>query len=307
VIDLEPRSPSATAEAASAPPPVGLAVLRALRPHHWVKNVVLAVPLVAAHRWGDRAAVLTTFAALAAFSLAASAGYVVNDLADAADDAAHPRKRRRPFAARQLSPAFGLGLAIALVAAAALASIRLPRGFGLALAAYLGTSLAYTFLIRSRPALDVVVLAGMYTARIFAGGFATGIPVSEWLIGFSMFLFLSLAFLKRAAELVEAPAETARRGYRAEDQAAVLALGAAAGLMSVVVLTLYLSSPEVGRLYAHPGRLWAICPLLLYWLAHVWLRAGRGAVQDDPLVVALTDRVTWAVGALGAAVVLLAL
>jgi 4-hydroxybenzoate polyprenyltransferase len=287
--------------------PVPLLVLRALRPHQWLKNLVLAVPLAAAHRWNDLASITATLAAFAAFSFAASAGYVINDLSDAASDRVHPRKRLRPFASGGLSPGWGWAAAPALVLAAALAASALPFAFGLLLAAYLATALLYTFLFRRRPGLDAIVLAGMYTARIFAGGFATGIPVSEWLAGFSMFLFLSLAFLKRAAELTEAPEPTEARGYLADDRGTVVALGASAGLMSVVVLTLYLSSPEVRRLYSHPVRLWAVCPLILYWVTHLWIRAGRGTVRDDPLVVALTDRATWIVAALGAAVVLAAL
>lgn len=282
-------------------------LLRALRPHQWLKNVIIAVPLVAAHRWSDRAAIAATITAFAAFSLTASAGYVINDVADVASDRAHPRKRLRPFASGLLSPGLGWALVPALLLAAAFAASALPLAFGCVLAAYLAIALAYTFLFRRRPGLDAIVLAGMYTARIFAGGFATGIPVSEWLAGFSMFLFLSLAFLKRAAELAEAPEPTEARGYLARDRETILALGASAGLMSVVVLTLYLSSPEVGLLYSHPVRLWAVCPLILYWVARLWIRAGRGTVRDDPLLVALTDRATWIVAALGAAIVLAAL
>jgi 4-hydroxybenzoate polyprenyltransferase len=283
------------------------AILRALRPHHWLKNLTIVVPIAAAHRWSDRAAAVATLLAFAAFSLVASAGYVVNDLADADADRAHPRKRARPFAARQLSAGLGVALVAVLLAAAAFATSALPRTFAAVLGAYLLAAVLYTFLFRRRPGLDVIVLAGLYTARIFGGGFAAGIPVSEWLTGFSMFFFLSLAFLKRAGELIEAPVSTEERGYRAVDRETILALGASSGLMSIVVLTLYLASPEVRRLYAHPARLWAVCPLLVYWFAHLWLRAGRGSVRDDPLVVALTDRVTWIVAVLGAAVVAAAL
>lgn len=282
-------------------------MLRALRPQHWLKNVVLAVPLAAAHRWSDRAAIAATIAAFAAFSLAASAGYVINDLVDTASDRLHPRKRLRPFASGLLTPVVGWALVPPLLLGAVFAARALPPAFGLVLAAYLATSVLYTHVFRRRPGLDVVVLAGMYTARVFAGGFAAGIPVSEWLSAFSMFLFLSLAFLKRTTELAEAPGPTEARGYLAPDRETILALGASSGLMSVVVLTLYLASPEVRLLYAHPARLWAVCPLLLYWIAHLWIRAGRGTIREDPLVVALGDRVTWIVVALGAAVVLAAL
>lgn len=285
----------------------GVLAVRALRPHQWVKNAIVAVPLLGAHRFGDPGAVRATALAAFAFSLTASAGYVVNDLSDVEADRGHPGKRKRPFASGELPRAAGPVLVSALLLAAGACAAALPLPFTLCLVAYLAATVGYTFAFRRRPVLDVLVLAGMYTARIFAGGLATGIPVSEWLTSFSMFLFLSLAFLKRAAELEEAPQAMETRGYSAPDREMVSILGASSGLMSVVVFTLYLASPDVVRLYAHPRRLWAVCPLLLYWVAHLWMRARRRAIRGDPVVVALTDRVTWIVAALGAAVVFVAL
>lgn len=279
---------------------------RSLRPHHWLKNAIVAVPLAAAHRFTDQAAVVATLEAVVAFCAVASAGYVVNDLADRHADAAHPRKRLRPIASGELRRTACLAIVLLLLAAGGLVSALLPWTFSLLLAGYGVASLGYTFFFRRQPMLDVIVLGGLYTARVFAGGFATGIPVSEWLISFSMFLFVSLAFVKRAAELVEAPEATEGRGYLAADREIVLTLGASAGLTAVVVLTLYLASPEVRRLYAHPQRLWAACPLLLYWVAYLWLRVRRGTVRDDPIVFALSDRATWVVLLLGAAVVVAA-
>jgi 4-hydroxybenzoate polyprenyltransferase len=302
-----PLSPGSGSHAALAPVSSLPAVWRALRPHQWLKNVLVAVPLAASHRLTDRAAVVATLLGGACFCLVASAGYVLNDLADAKSDHRHPRKSRRPFASGELPRAYGFLLVLVLLAAGGGVASRLPAGFGLILAGYFAAAIGYTFLLRRVPMLDVILLAGMYTARVFAGGFAAGIAVSEWLASFSMFLFLSLAFLKRAAELEEAPDAMQDRGYSPRDRQVLFAFGAASGIVSVVVLTLYLSSQEVGRLYSHPGRLWAICPLVLSWIAHLWMQAGRGAVRDDPLIVALSDRTSWIVGALGAILVFISI
>jgi 4-hydroxybenzoate polyprenyltransferase len=298
--------PLAAAPALEVPNPrrrVALAVVHALRPRHWAKNVLVFIPLLAAHRAGDPAALLDAVLAFAAFSLVASAVYVVNDLADLASDRAHPRKRLRPFAAGVLSPALGVLMAAVLTAAAAALAARLEVGFQLALGGYAVVTSAYSFALKRQPILDVLVLAGLYTGRIFAGGFATGIPVSEWLANFSMFLFLSLALLKRASDMADTRAADARRGYRKEDADLLVTMGTSASYLSVLVLALYVSSHDVRRLYAEPRWLWALCPLVLFWTSRFWLLARRGEVNADPVLYALGDRTTWAVAALGAAAV----
>ena len=177
------------------------ALNRALRTYQWVKNALLFLPLLLAHRVGDGEAWAAAAVGFVAFSLTASFGYVVNDLVDREADRQHPTKRHRPFASGALSPAFGVALAPALLLVAfGLAAWLLPAAFLVALAAYLVTTVAYSFALKRMPVTDVVVLAGLYTLRILAGGAATGITVSEWLLGFSMFFFLSLAMLKRYAE-----------------------------------------------------------------------------------------------------------
>ncbi len=281
------------------------AALQALRPHQWAKNLLVFLPLVGAHRLGDRAALRDALLAFLAFDLVASAAYVVNDLRDLDADRAHPEKRLRPFASGALAPWHGAVLVALLLAAGAAIAALLPTMFALLLAGYLVTSLAYSFGLKRQVALDVLLLAGLYTARMFAGGFATGVPVSEWLASFAMFLFLSLAFAKRASELVRVERALPGRGYRPEDAQVVFSMGIAAGYLSVLVLALYVSSQDVRRLYARPAWLWAICPLLLYWVSRLWVRARRGEVHHDPLVFALRDPVTWAVGALGAIAVVL--
>jgi 4-hydroxybenzoate polyprenyltransferase len=229
--------------------------------------------------------------------------YVVNDIADIEADRLHPRKRTRPFASGLLPASAGLLLVPALLFAAGAVARALPRPFAVLVGVYFVVTLAYSFGAKRLPLLDVFLLGGLYTSRIYAGAFATGIPVSEWLASFSMFLFVSLAFLKRASELAATDAPPAGRGYVPVDRESVFTMGTSAGYLSALVLALYVSSSDIRRLYANPAWLWALCPLVLYWVSHLWLRARRGEVDDDPLMFALGDRITWAVGVLGSLVV----
>lgn len=281
------------------------AALQALRPHQWAKNALVFVPLLGAHRLGDPPTLAAALLAFVAFDLVASAAYVVNDLVDVDADRAHPEKRLRPFASGALAPWHGGALVAALLAGGAALAARLPPSFALLLAGYFVATLAYSCWLKRQVALDVLLLAGLYTVRMFAGGFATGVPVSEWLASFSMFLFLSLAFVKRASELARSERALPGRGYRAEDREVVFTMGITAGYLSVLVLALYVSSNDVRRLYARPAWLWALCPLVLYWVSRLWVRARRGEVHHDPLIFALRDPATWAVGVLAAVAVAL--
>lgn len=293
------------------PPPPGApsrvrAAVRALRVRHWVKNLLVFVPLGLAHRADEPRLVGDAILAFLAFGCVASAVYVLNDLVDVESDRRHPRKRHRPFAAGHLSvPAGALLAAGALGAGAALAAA-LPPAFGVLLAAYAATSFAYSLRLKKVVTLDVLVLAGLYTVRVYAGAAATAIPVSPWLASFSMFVFLSLALLKRASELVAAKEDLPGRGYRLVDRESVFALGAASGYLSVLVLALYVASEDVRLLYTHPERLWLLCPLLLYWVSRLWIEARRGNVPDDPVEHAVRDPASYVIAALGAAVVWLA-
>jgi 4-hydroxybenzoate polyprenyltransferase len=282
-----------------------LAVLRVLRPHQWAKNLLVFAPVAGAHLVRDREAMAATAASFLAFSLAASAGYVLNDAVDVEADLLHEEKRHRPFASGTL-PLWSAWIIGPTVAAAALAfALVLPWRFGLLLAGYVAASVAYSLGLKRRLILDVLWLAGLYTARIYGGSFSSNVPVSEWLATFSMFFFLSLAFLKRASELHDAPAALPGRGYRAEDRDVVLAMGTSAGYLSTLVLALYVSSHEIRRLYPHPQWLWGLCPLVLYWLSRLWLQARRGEVQEDPLLYAFRFPPTWAVVVAAAALVVL--
>lgn len=282
-----------------------LAVVRLLRPHQWAKNLLVFAPVVGAHRLRDRSALAATVASFVAFSLAASSAYVFNDALDVKADRAHPTKRARPFASGAL-PLWAAWIVSPLAAVLALLlALRLPSSFGALLAVYGAATIAYSLGLKRKLIVDVLLLAGLYTIRIFGGSMASGIPVSEWLAGFSMFFFLSLAFLKRASELHDAPGGLPGRGYLPEDREAVLAMGTSAGYLSTLVLALYVSSHEIHRLYPHPEWLWGLCPLNLYWLSSLWVQARRGKVREDPLLFALRYRATWAVAAAAAALVVM--
>lgn len=281
------------------PPPLPQGVrawLRALRPHQWAKNLLVFVPLLTAHLLDNGDAISGAVLAFVAFCLCASSVYILNDLLDLAADRAHPRKRNRPFASGQLSVLAGLLLAPALLAAAFAVAAFLPSRFVLALIGYYLLTLLYSFALKRQPALDVVVLAMLYTARIVAGTFAIAIETSFWLLAFSMFVFLSLALVKRYTELQQARErglhEAAGRGYRTEDLPIIGSLGTSAGYASVLVLALYVNSLGDSMLYSRPNYLWLMCPLMLYWISRVWLLTQRGRMHDDPLMFALRDPVS---------------
>jgi 4-hydroxybenzoate polyprenyltransferase/phosphoserine phosphatase len=287
------------------------ALLRALRPHQWAKNVLVLVPLVAAHELRSGIATLNAAIALAAFCLCASSVYLLNDLLDLQSDRAHARKSRRPFASGEAPLLAGLLFAPVLLAAAAALCTLLPFRFSMVLLAYYGLTLAYSFRLKSLPIVDALVLAGLYTLRVIGGAAAAVNALSFWLLLFSVFLFLSLAFAKRYAELEALRSQqrlrAAGRGYHVEDLALLQSLGTAAGYLSVLVLALYINSPEISALYRHPKVIWLLCVLMLYWVSRVWMVAQRGEMHDDPVIFALKDPVSIGIGALALIAVALAI
>ncbi|MCU0906244.1 MAG: UbiA family prenyltransferase [Rhodobacteraceae bacterium] len=275
------------------------AMLRAMRPHQWSKNLLLFVPTLAAH---DMEALGQVILGFLAFCLTASAVYVLNDLFDLQADRAHPRKRRRPFAAGTLSAATGVGMSAGLLAMATILGLATgnPLFLGM-LALYLVATFAYSLWLKRKLLVDVLMLAGLYTVRIIAGGVAAGIVLSPWLLGLSMFLFLSLAAVKRQAELMDQLAtgrDSAGRAYTVEDLPILRGMAMASCHAAVMVLALYLSSDAVQALYARPWLLWLACPLLLYWSLRMVMKAHRGLMTDDPIVFAARDPVSLAVTAL---------
>ncbi|WNG50842.1 UbiA family prenyltransferase [Archangium minus] len=285
-------------------------LLKALRVHQWAKNVLVFVPLLAAHKALNASLLLQALLGFISFSLCASSVYVLNDLLDLDSDRKHPTKRKRPFAAGDLSVRAGLWLAPVLLGAGAAVALLLPREFLALLGTYYGITLAYSLYLKQVLMLDVLVLAGLYTVRIFGGSLAVGVPTSSWLFTFSMFLFLSLALVKRLSEVrrLRLTNESAApgRGYVAGDYEQLAMLGVSSGYLSVLVLALYITSKEVTALYLHPERLWLLCPVMMYWVGRVWLLAHRGQVNEDPLVFALKDKVSYAVGLIAAGVLLAA-
>ena len=276
-----------------------LGYLRALRPYQWLKNLLVFVPLLAAHRVTELALAGQALLAFVAFSLCASSGYLLNDLVDLPSDRRHPHKRRRPLAAGEISLIGGLLLIPALLAVSGLLGRLLPPLFVVMLGIYYGVSLAYSLVLKRHVLFDVLVLAGLYALRVVAGSAAVEIWPSPWLLAFSIFLFFSLALVKRYAELVTmglvAGEDAGARGYQAGDRELLAAMGTASGYVAVLVLAICIASGTAQLFYGWHEFIWFLCPLLLYWISHVWLTAHRGKMHDDPLVFALRDRASWIV------------
>jgi 4-hydroxybenzoate polyprenyltransferase/phosphoserine phosphatase len=284
--------------------------IKALRPHQWAKNLLIFLPLLLAHVLAP-ARLWAAVLAFCCFSLAASATYIVNDLLDIEADRRHPKKRLRPFASGDLSAFTGLGIVAVFLLLALSGARLLPIGFLGWLLLYLATTFAYSMYLKRVALVDVVVLSGLYTLRLLAGSAATGSHISPWLAGFSVFLFFSLAIVKRFAELenLRSSGSPPRngRGYLVADIDQLRSFGTSSAFAATVVFALYISSKEIMTLYRHPERLWLIMPLMILWLCRVWLLASRGNLNEDPLVFALTDRMSLLIGAAVAAVVLFAI
>jgi 4-hydroxybenzoate polyprenyltransferase len=274
--------------------------LRAMRCHQWIKNILLFVPLILAHQIGDGWKWLQAIFAFVSFSLVASSVYITNDILDIESDRSHPTKRRRPFAAGELPIKTGVLLAGGLfVVGCLLASGTLSISFGILVAVYAAASLSYSLYFKRQPILDLVLLAGFYAYRVVLGGIAVDVEISPWLLQFSIFFFLSLAMVKRYADLIDLERHglsvAKGRFYTTEDQPMFRAMGAASSCASVLVMAMYVSSDRVKGLYSNPHLLLLICPLLLYWIMRIWFIAHRGQLDHDPIMFALRDRVSHAV------------
>ncbi len=273
---------------------LGLAVwLHALRVHQWLKNLLLFVPLLTTFSFLEIGKIATMTVAFLAFSFAASATYVVNDLWDLENDRAHPRKRLRPFASARLPILHGLAVAGGALALALVMAFAVSKGFFLMLLLYLLLTSAYSWGLKEYVLIDVLMLSLLYTLRILAGSVAIGIATSSWLLAFSVFMFLSLALVKRCAELVSLEENgvkaTRGRDYRVTDLVVLWPLGVGAALSAVVVFGLFISAPETQARYATPQLLWLTAIGLIYWLARLWIKTSRGEMHDDPVVYAIKD------------------
>jgi 4-hydroxybenzoate polyprenyltransferase len=289
--------------------PTGRTLVKAIRLHQWAKNILLFAPLLLSHKL-TAASVLADIVAFVCFSFFASANYLINDMLDIENDRRHPSKRLRPFAAGDLAVSTGAILALGLLGAAVALLPLLPSTFALWLGFYILATMSYTLYLKRVAVVDVLLLSGLYTLRLLAGGAATGTEISQWLAGFSSFLFLSLAMVKRFSEIENlrerGVATTYGRGYRVADMEQIRSFGTASAYAAVVVFMLYIARPDVTGLYRHATRLWLIVPLLIYWLNRMWLLASRGELDEDPVVFAIRDWMSLAVGGAVAVVALLA-
>nr|WP_281004825.1 UbiA family prenyltransferase [Mesorhizobium hawassense] len=269
--------------------------VEAFRPHQWLKNVLVFLPALAAHRL-DWPTLLISLEAFVCFSLVASGVYVLNDLLDVSADRAHPRKRHRPFASRNIPTAHGTWMAAGLIIPGGLIAMSIGWGFFLVVAGYFLVTAAYSLHLKRHIVIDICILAGLYTIRIVAGGVATSIPLSVLLIAFSVFFFLSLAAVKRQSELVDSAGRgrlrAGGRGYHVNDLPIISMIAIGAGYVSVLVMTYYVNSPVVMELYPHPQMLWGICAVLLYWITRTVMVAHRGNMHDDPVIYAAKDRIS---------------
>ncbi len=287
-----------------------LAIFKSIRVHQWLKNVLIAVPVVLNHELADTGLILAAFAAFFSFSFLASTVYIVNDISDLANDRQHPRKRLRPLASGAVSlPVISVCAVVLLLASIALASL-LPPLFWVVLAVYAAITTTYTFVLKRKLLVDVFTLAALYTVRIIAGAAATGTELSFWLLAFSIFFFLSLALVKRFVELDELADDDATqlmgRSYVGGDKDMIAQAGIASAFSAAMVLALYVDSKEVASMYAQPWLLWPLCPLILYMLLRIWILARRAQMHEDPVVFIMRDWRSQLATFSGAALVILA-
>ena len=267
-----------------------------LRCHQWVKNLLLFVPVLAAHQLLHLPVILNVFYAFLIFCLCCSGVYIVNDLLDLENDRKHFKKRLRPFASGALPLKWGFVLGPSLLLLSFVLSLFLPFNFSITLLAYLMITSVYSWYVKQKAIMDIIVLACLYTIRIIAGGSASDIFVSPWLLAFSLFMFLSLACVKRVSELklnTDRISLVAGRGYTPEDMPIISQFGTSSGFISVLVLALYINANALEHLYARPWMIWLCCPFILYWIARIWLFTQRGLMEQDPVLFAVKDKISY--------------
>lgn len=277
-------------------------VVKEIRVYQWVKNLLLFIPALMAHKT-NLDIYLTLFISFISFSLLASSVYVLNDLLDLDSDRQHPRKKNRPFASGNLSLLYGfILLPILIIVSFGLSIIYLPNEFTLTLLIYYIITNLYSFKLKRLELLDIITLGSLYTIRIISGGFAVDVKISPWLLAFSMFMFISLALLKRYTELLtmlkENKLTASGRGYHVEDIDIIRSFGTASAYLSILVYALYAYSEQVQVLYSKPIIMWVVAVLLLYWITRLWFLAHRGQMTDDPIVFTGKDYVSWIIGVL---------
>ncbi|HUB01379.1 MAG TPA: UbiA family prenyltransferase [Terriglobales bacterium] len=280
--------------------------VNALRGHHWAKNLLLFLPLALSHNLAIES-ILRTVAGFVLYGLCASGLYILNDLLDLHSDRDHPWKKERPFAAGEISIPEGLLAAFTLLCASLGFGFVLSAHFGFALVGYATLTMVYSLYLKRIALLDVFILSSFYSFRILAGALISSTPLSQWFLAFSLFFFLSLAMAKRYSELLHAndlvAAGKSGRGYRPDDRELLLSLGVGSAFSAVVIFSLYVHSQEVRELYLSPEYLFLLCPIVLYWLSRNWLLAHRGELKEDPVTLAIRDRVSYGVAVASAIVI----
>ena len=288
-----------------------LATLRAIRLYQWPKNLLLFVHILMAHELNNSEQLLNTLIGFIAFCLCASSVYVTNDLFDRIADAHHPIKKHRPFTSGQLSRNYGIGLSLVLLLAAMLIASSLSKGFIITIGSYYLITLSYSVYLKKSAILDVLILAILYTLRVIAGASIVSQVPSFWLMAFSMFLFMSLAVVKRYSELLamndEDITDLGRRGYQLRDIETLANIGTACGFLAVLVLALYINSLNIREIYSQPEMIGLLCPLMLYWIGRIWLLARRGELNQDPVVFAMTDLPSYIVAGIGLLIIWVAI
>jgi len=277
-------------------------LVKALRLHQWTKNILIFVPLLASHQLLNLSKISDGLIAFLAFGLCASSVYILNDLLDIAHDRYHVSKQKRPFASGALSINTGIMLLPVLIGISIYLSYSfLPQQFFIALGFYYSLTLAYSFWLKQLVLVDVIALAMLYTMRLIAGTYAFEVSLTFWMLAFSMFIFLSLALVKRHTELAEARAagsneQSRGRGYFPNDLEIIASLGASSGYLAVMVLALYIQDQATTKLYSYPEIIWLACPILLFWISRVWFLTHRGKMHEDPVIFAVKDKVSLAIG-----------
>ena len=282
--------------------------LRALRVPHWSKNMLVYVAAIGSHQMGSGPAAQAATLAFVVFCLLASAAYLINDVIDIAADRQHSRKRLRPIAAGEISRTAALAASVLLLAAAGATSLLLPAGFQAVAATYFAVTLAYSLCLKRLLVMDIAVLSVLFALRVFAGSSAIEVDVSFWLLIFSVFIFLSLALFKRYSETLDMEqGKTPGRAYQAADTPVLAMLGCTCGISAVLVLGLYIDSEIVQEKYSNPVYVWMVLPIVLFWIARIWILGGRRQIEDDPLAFAAKDATSWAALALFLLLVYLAI
>lgn len=275
---------------------------KVIRVHQYVKNLLIFVPIILAQQFFNTVVVEKTFLGFVSFCFLASSVYVLNDLLDLDSDRQHVNKSRRALASGSLSIPLGLLITVLFFVIAWVFAAQLPLKFCLVLAIYYALSFCYSFYLKSIILVDVCVLAGLYTIRILAGMILLPVASSGWIVEFSVFIFLSLAFVKRYAELKckkdQGELKATGRGYHVEHINLILVFGIASGYISALIMALYLNSPQALVYYTRPEFLWIICPLLVYWISRIWLFASEGKMHDDPIIFALKDGASYIIACL---------